>query len=487
MYSADHQPPRDSRPRRRSFDVRCRGNRRSGFTLVEMLVSLAVLALALSVVGVVFSVTTQTATQAAAYSESLNWVRQFMLQIEADLEQCDPTKSFIVIEGRDMPAALTADGLEAGTYYRVLTGDPDQVPANYDETIDPSPPNEEFSEPRADLLTFITQRPMTSAAPASDPESGYHSGTGKFAPTLVTYGHSAIGEAVWNESAGEFQFPKGAELRHVDQTAGSYGISINPERSILPANQWFLARRAVILESVSYDKLELTIPEVRRVTYYEPDETNGLAGDVVTLNVPELLAQFNPQPEDDFYPALYSPYDFDHGNLNDLLDNLLYNDTGLHYFATILPQLPIELRSNVGLHLLPGCAWFQVEFLMPEDPRNSLEFTGDPKTSPDYYSKRYDMPRWVSVVAGERYVFVPDTPENRNSVAQDILPGDPHSMDRLFDFARIDQEPTLDPNGALEYRRIRMWPYAIRVTVRVYDPRGRLTEPIVRSFVHRFE
>jgi hypothetical protein len=32
-----------------------------------------------------------------------------------------------------------------------------------------------------------------------------------------------------------------------------------------------------------------------------------------------------------------------------------------------------------------------------------------------------------------------------------------------------------------------MWPYAIRVTVRVIDEKGRLDEPIVRSLVHWFD
>jgi len=32
-----------------------------------------------------------------------------------------------------------------------------------------------------------------------------------------------------------------------------------------------------------------------------------------------------------------------------------------------------------------------------------------------------------------------------------------------------------------------MWPYAIRITVRVFDRLGRLEQPIVRSIVHRFD
>ena len=63
------------------------------FTLIEMLVSLAVLSVALAVVGVVFTVTTKTASQSAAYSETHNWVRQFVQQIDEDLRYVDPANS----------------------------------------------------------------------------------------------------------------------------------------------------------------------------------------------------------------------------------------------------------------------------------------------------------------------------------------------------------------------------------------------------------
>jgi hypothetical protein len=50
-----------------------------------------------------------------------------------------------------------------------------------------------------------------------------------------------------------------------------------------------------------------------------------------------------------------------------------------------------------------------------------------------------------------------------------------------------DAVPLLPGETPLTHRRIRTWPYAIRVTVRVYDERNRLSSPIVRSLVHRFD
>jgi hypothetical protein len=100
------------------------------------------------------------------------------------------------------------------------------------------------------------------------------------------------------------------------------------------------------------------------------------------------------------------------------------------------------------------------------------------------------MPRWTAIYPGHRYVFVPDTPENRDLLARQVDSTGRLAEDRLATFGRIDVIPNATPpkpDSAVDVRRIRMWPYALRVTVRVYDPRGRLDEPVVRSVVHRFE
>ena len=55
--------------------------------------------------------------------------------------------------------------------------------------------------------------------------------------------------------------------------------------------------------------------------------------------------------------------------------------------------------------------------------------------------------------------------------------------DRLRHFALVNPA---GPNTASN-RIIRLWPYAIRITVRAFDPEGRLDYPIVRALVHRFE
>ena len=89
-----------------------RGSR--AFTLIEMLVSLGVLAVALTVVGVVFDVTVKTVSQAAAISEVHAVLRQFLIQLDADLSAIEPSQSVLIISGRTQRAARDADDLAAG-------------------------------------------------------------------------------------------------------------------------------------------------------------------------------------------------------------------------------------------------------------------------------------------------------------------------------------------------------------------------------------
>jgi hypothetical protein len=176
-----------------------------------------------------------------------------------------------------------------------------------------------------------------------------------------------------------------------------------------------------------------------------------------------------------------------------LIWNVLYpyGDDTDHHVATVIEQPPAALQSNLGLHLLPACVWFQVELLIPEDPRNGLDHP--------LSDQRRDTPRWVEVEPGQTYVFVPDTLENRQLVESRVQTSGPRAgqpfpqPNRLRDFAQVIRSSLATALGlphrgdTVDNRRVRMWPYAIRVTVRVFDQRGRLEEPVVRTVVHRFD
>lgn len=468
---------------------------RFGFTLIEMLVSLAVLAVALSVVGVVFTITTRTATQAAAVSEAQTWVREWMHQIEQDLRNCNPSESVLVIAGRTQAAALTQDKLAAQRYYRVLVGDPTDIqPAGYNPEISPTldtgnaNDQPEYSDPRADILMFFTKRPSASQNPATDlsgtssddlKQRAYANGA-KLSQMQVVYGHGSPGEAEL-QSNGTYRWSP--RLRHIEETIDNANKSTSLSR--IPASRWHLGRRATLIDALP--------PAATGQKYVFPgDSKNGeyaallrcqgadpkRAGDVVKFSLPDYLAEFSRSTV-----ITNGPYGFRKWGTasQNLVENILYpSDTrNLGHVLTVLENAPAELRSNLGVQLLPGCAWFQVEFLMPEDPRNSLDYDDekDDGGSKDSDNERHHMAQWKQVESGETYVFIPDTQANR-----DLVIGNPF---RFNQYATTDGSTGQPPT--VEKTRVRLWPYAIRVTVRVFDPRGKLTDPIVRSFVHRFD
>lgn len=483
-------------------DCNCTGRpqRLRAFTLVEMLVSLAVVSVALVVVVTAFTITTRTARQAAAYSEASAWVRQFSQQIEQDLAYCVPGESVLVLVGRKQAAALTADDLAAQRRFRVLLGDP-TAPNAADEFR--SAGGGQSSDPRADLMMFFTNRPTVSQAPAefvdesridTDPrvrrELAYQRGA-KFAPALVAYGHAVQGRFEVRGNGEHFFAPVNLQsdsIVNVNYNAASPDQAAN--LSPFPANQWHLARRATIIESPlgnqSTSVLQLLFAHgdgfeaVRRGLLDSAVGSNrSYAADVAAFRLADFLRLAS---DPDGFLGLRSADVYSlPGNsaVLQVVNRLLYGNTSgsevtHHHIATVLPQPPADLRRNLGVHMLPGCAWFQVEFLAPEDPFNSPRYE---QPGQDYARSSDDL-RWMSVEPGKTYIFAPDSLANRAALLQ---------SERLIeDFQPLNPELRPDPDLP-QNRVVRLWPYAVRVTVRVFDPRGRLPEPIVRTIVHRFD
>lgn len=469
---------------------------RRGFTLVEMLVSLAVLTLALSVVGMVFTYTTRTANQAAAYSRAQNFAQAFVNQLKTDLDYCEPSQTFLYIKGGTMPAAFNRDGLEAGTYYRVMIGALDNE--NPDAQLNSSAPDG-YKDPRTDTIMFLSQRPTASLAPPMNkPNSAYSRGTTRFAPVLVAYGMAAHAEVDWSGST--------PQIGTITPITTHYAGSVNRNRSALPVLEWVLARRATIMKPVYNGKMAFNNDDYERLRVCLPEQSGNyrMAGDVAEFDLDSFLAQCDVDPDGRWEPPglswPYDPYDSHHwpyhassdwSQMCTLAEWLLHPkaaNASNAYFAAVLDEVPVELSSNLGLRMLPSCAWFQVEFLMPEDPRNSVEYASNPYNTNG--STPWDVPLWMAVPDGVSYFFPRDTVANRAIVAEQVnVNGAPIGGSRLADFARVDGRASYQTaaEGAVSERRVRMWPYAVRITVRVFDPHGRLKEPIIRSVVHRFE
>ncbi len=518
------------------------------FTLIETLVSLAVLVIAISIVTGVFALTSKTAAQATAVANAEAALRGFFLELEEDLRGVDPAESVLVIVGRTQKAARTPDELRAALAnqasqtpaWRVLVGDPKNLPNNYDArfvddvTGDTMPDGSPiYSDPRADVLMFFTERPLSSNAPptsnslAGGPDTAFQYSLqlgSKVSPAQVVYGHGSFATlAPLGGGAYSWSAPQ-----HIEVTAGNQNTDISP----IAASEWTLTRRVALPEPAPSGSAaggpglvsppaftgdgagtDYSSDDFLRITrgYCDPFVEGGLAGDSVVNRANSVyrgefdflsyLAYFGPYDPGTGMPtglAERSPYDIEDvvsgpgslgawtlsgGRNANLIYNVLYpgGRTARHHVTTIVRDCPPELQSNRALQILPGCAWFQVEFLMPEDPRNA----------PDHplSQQRNDLPRWVEVPPGQTFAFVPDSPENRALVEQQIgADGAAVGGSRLDTFGRLI--PPVSPFGAADVpsnRRVRLWPYAIRVTVRVFDPDGKLDEPLVRSMIHRFD
>jgi len=303
----------------------------------------------------------------------------------------------------------------------------------------------------------------------------------------IVYGHASLAEAM----------PRGR-----DQFDWSDPVHIEtqqPDRqfSPLPLTRWILARRVVLLDQAGFVPLganglplfpadawprirRLWTRDARRAADVVAFDLSGPGGLLAWLQMGADQDAAFPRPADGSL-VLQSPYRY-RGPFRRALDLMLYGpaapDQRFHHVATVVERPPPGLDSNLALRALSGCAWFEVQFLMPEDPRNS-PLHPDP-------GARASEPRWLSVEPGQTYVFVPDSPAMRTAVASQVGPdGRPLPNTRLAQFGRVISPP--EGPDTVENRILRLWPYAIRVTVRVFDRQGRLEEPVVRTVTRWFE
>ncbi len=512
-----------------------------GFTLIEMLVALGVLVVAMAIVTNIFSLSAQTAAQAQAIGQIESALDSFVRQMRADLDGIDPSRSVLVVVGREQAAARTEELRQAGQYWRVLTGDPSRAGPAYDPRFDGSqrayPPGntarDTYGDPRADVLMFFTHRPLESTAPATGvfPNPTANASEqfqvalqrgAKVAPAQIVYGIASYTDVTL--SGGNYTWSNAT--RHIGYAGNTYQISQ------FPLTDWTLARRQVLIDDVSdgvsrnsqnvpvaadLPRFNANAADWQRLlrNYAEvPGARLTTAADSVPFQFRDWLEYYNPNPggnprivpqrPESYYvsPALGSPYlptgwgnaAFGGAALYTGVLDLIYNPNDpqarqfLHV-ATLARNAPADLQSNRALAALPACAWFQVEFLMPEDPCNSI--------STPLSSQRDDMPRWVEVPPRQTYVFVRDSAENRDLIRGHVNPvnGVPTSLIGFPTPPRLATFGQVVPSGSPSYgglntgtnRKVRVWPYAIRITVRAFDPQGKLNEPIVRTIVHRFE
>ena len=236
-------------------------SRRTGFTLTELIVSIGILALMMSMAGAVFHLTIKSTGQARAVTTVSQRLREFERELRADLRAIDPEATILVIVPAKINAYWTAAGRD-GDDIEDEDGPANGYPHPKDperEIVNPDPSSDELimPPPRADRLMFLTSRPAKSFI---DPEldSGLQ---------MVTYGHAIIGE--WSDASDEadehdwrwskqYQEEAGEERNRRARFDNAVLIEGEPQTVAghvfpIPAEKWHLARRSVLLVPYTLD------------------------------------------------------------------------------------------------------------------------------------------------------------------------------------------------------------------------------------------
>jgi len=360
--------------------------RRPAFTLAEMIVSMGVLVLMLTLAGQVFNLTVQSTGQATALVQLNQALRSFDRTIREDLRHVFPGESLVMIQGNTVNAYWTADGAE-------VDGNPAPFDG-YPHEIDPDREADSgiLKLPRADMLMLFTNRPARSYV---NPEIRSN-------VQQVVYGHAELGKYVadpnWQPGQVPFLF---------ERALGSTGtmFPVPPNQAAVPASSWHLARRAVHLLSTPGLDLVKKGEALDWNTEFANAQKPGLgdhallqsATDVVINFDYESLVQRDTVPQ----PTIYYPGQ----PVLTLTDTwhlpLIFGIRGrpLQPFARseLDPAPPPLYADRLGHYMLPNCASFKVEWTM--NPRA------------DFVAGRLDNQReilWIDPGHTEDPVGLPD-------------------------------------------------------------------------------
>jgi type II secretory pathway pseudopilin PulG len=337
---------------------------RPAFTLAELVVSIGILVLMMSLVGQVFNLTVKSTGQATALTEVMQQLRAFEQTLRDDLRGVQPGNSLILIQGNPVNAYWTQNGKDADDD---PTADGAGPSTGYPHAADPEREKADGSgntvQPRADILMIFTARPGVSFVEA---------GTSPLTSNLqqVVYGHAELGEYVPSGADDpKYRFEEGPTAFPTDTLAGAEYPS---ERKVspVPAAQWHLARRSVLLLP-NNPPVPLTLPMTSlddsrllecQTDVFQPEAVGAVRNFRYEDDV--LRPQLSPTTglpigEPWFLPAIFGdvtrPYaQWKKPFLRSKLD----------------PAPPALFASRIGHYLLPNCASFKVEWTL--NPRSEF-------------------------------------------------------------------------------------------------------------------
>lgn len=504
--------------------------RRAAFTLTELIVSIGVMGLMMTMAGAVFHLTIKSTGQAKAVVSVAQRLRAFENSLRADLSGITPESSILVIVPAKMNAYWTTAGRDADD-----NGDP------FDGYPHPEDPEREvhvggvhvLAKPRADRLMFVTAR---SNASVVDPSiSG--------GIQIVTYGHAILGEWrdedpdpddydwQWRPQYGE----SGNERRaRFDNAMLIAGIHQTGARNIFPtpAQSWHLSRRGVLL--VEYDPNNIP-------SQFDEDDANYSPAVATTPSdcVPD-------DPEKDPYTCTVEA-EYELGLTTGRQDVVAYptDGTGVFHFDDIVYNLvhhpsyngveyrldwyarseldltpPAPIAERLGHYLLPNCASFRVEFALdlPElhglgevlwiDPGDLVAPTGSVKAwndddlpEEDWSPTRVRLERLLKRIedaeedgkTSPRYKDMEDLFKDKGAKGKFTPPDTPTPENRnhlRFKVNLLNDEPmarwyTTGPESSVIREADPFFPVALRVTVDVYDDEKRLERPTRHMMVFK--
>lgn len=417
--------------------------RRGGFSLVELIVSIGLLGLMMSLAGKIFALSIESTGQATSLINVSKSLRLLEEALRNDLCGVDPDRSMLIIQGNPIDAYWTANDAAV---------DGDEMPTNgaFDHAIDAEREDVEgnFVKPRADILMLFTSRPTSSIA-----YPGVRSNLAQ-----VVYGHAELGEldSAGNWATDPVPFPPD-DVTFFDR----------------PSDGWHLARRSVALIDSSVAVLT----------------SLGLIDGGVTP----------PQSPDEGAMGSAGPFPLRDGEFDFIVQSLggkLFFDgkvvSGIPWTDPNLPEWylrsrldvtpPARAATRLGHYFLPKCANFKVEWT-PIGPGRLPKHGGidlremlwiDPGVPNDWVTKIGDIRSRIEAL---------DTLDDRLDQLDDgNLNNGVDLLDELNALATRMADPATngwfsrDPDTGDGSDP--MWPTALRVTVDVFDDSGKFTRPI---------